>query len=84
MFLIILNLFYCRHIEQKWTELLRELQERLDQEKEAGQKEVSQIEIFISYHKTDTKSFSFNPEVHDIGSWTSHYWSLQGYPRMYV
>ncbi len=30
----------CRHIEQKWTELLRELEERLDQEKETGQKEV--------------------------------------------
>ncbi len=29
-----------RHIEQKWTELLRELEERLDQEKETGQKEV--------------------------------------------
>jgi len=41
--LILLSLLtpvVCRHIEQKWTELLRELEERLDQEKETGQKEV--------------------------------------------
>jgi hypothetical protein len=38
----------CRHIEQKWTELLRELEERLDQEKETGQKEVSTIVQTVS------------------------------------